>query len=92
MKKIAFLAALPLALGLAACADNAPDGEDTTAMEPTATEPMDSGMTTDTTATDPMATETPMADDTAMDPAADPAMEDTAPDATETPMEDDTAM
>ncbi len=70
MKKIV-LVALPLALGLTACSKK----EDTTVVEPTATE---------TAMAEPMATDTaaPMATDTAA-----PAATDTAtPAATETPM------
>ncbi|MCH2486419.1 MAG: hypothetical protein MK010_01570 [Erythrobacter sp.] len=84
MKKLALVAALPVALTLAACGESAEevDGTDTTAMEPAAVEPMDQGMTE----------QAPMADDTMSSDAmgedgmmADDAMTET-PETAETPM------
>ena len=85
MKKLALVAALPVALSLAACGDSTAevDGTDTTSMEPAAVEPMDQGMTETPMADDAMSTDGAMSEDTM---AADPMMETPAPDAAETPM------
>ncbi len=57
MKKLAMIAALPIALSVAACGDSV-DGTDTADLEPNAVEPMDQGMTDPTATPDPVTTGT----------------------------------